>query len=256
MIEHTTTFTLTSAILAAMTVGFLVRTRRLAVNSRRYGYAVVGACAAMCVAYLLMAAELLTVTTTGREESIARFLGYSIAWGTVCYVLGAVSGADRRYTLAAFGAILTSLWATVASWILGGRAGTLVSLVIVAGVIALASVLYGPLAPGEKRTGSERTLLYTRLKKLTVLVFVGLLVTGMLSEQNLAFTDAFVGQTLATYLDIVWLAGFGSLVLESATTLGDTAPAASMNSPPPTAGDTTSNSDSAGDVPETIHPAE
>lgn len=221
MIEHTTTFAVTSAILAAMAVAFLGWTRRLAVNSRPYGYAVVAACAAMSGAYLLMAAELLTVATTGRDESIARFVGYSIAWGAVCYLLEAISGGDRRYTLAVLGGILTSLWATVASWVLGGLAGVVVSLLIVAGVIVMAGVLYGPLARESKTVSSERTLLYGRLKSLTVLVFVGLLATGMLSAQNLEFTDAFVGQTLATYLDLVWLAGFGGIVLRSTAALSD-----------------------------------
>ncbi|ELY93067.1 rhodopsin [Natrialba chahannaoensis JCM 10990] len=221
MIEHTTTFVLTSTILAVMTAIFLLWTRRLEVESRACGYAVVVACGAMSAAYLLMAAGVLPVSTTGRDESLVRFLGYSVAWGAVCYVIETVSGAERRYTLTTFGGILLSLWATVGSWILAGAAGTVASLAIIAGVGVMVATLYGPLAREAQTVSSERTLLYGRLKNLTVLVFVGLLATGMLSAQNLGFTDAFVGQTLATYLDFVWLAGFGGLVLRSTDALSD-----------------------------------
>ncbi|ELY90434.1 rhodopsin [Natrialba hulunbeirensis JCM 10989] len=221
MIDHTTTFVLTSTILAAMTALFLLWTRRLEAGSRRLGYAAVAACGVMSLTYLLMAAGVLTVSTTGRDESVARFLGYSVAWGAVVSVIGLISGAERRYTLTLLGGILLSLWATVGSWILGGTAGTVVSLAIVAGVGVMGVTLYGPLARQAQTVSSERTLLYGRLRNLTVLVFVGLLATGMLSAQNLAFTDAFVGQTLATYLDIVWLAGFGMLVLRSTDALAD-----------------------------------
>ncbi|ADD06434.1 homolog to rhodopsin [Natrialba magadii ATCC 43099] len=221
MIEHTTTFVLTSTILAVMTAVFLLWTRRLEDGSRRLGYAVVAACGAMSVAYLLMAAGVLSVSTTGRDESIARFLGYSVAWGAVCYVIGMIADAERRYTLLLLGGILLSLWATVGSWILGGAAGTVLTLAIVAGVSVMGGVLYGPLAREAQTVSSERTLLYGRLKNLTMLVFVGLLTTGMLSAQNLGFTDAFIGQALATYLDFVWLAGFGGLVLRSRAALSD-----------------------------------
>ncbi|MXV61790.1 bacteriorhodopsin [Natronorubrum sp. JWXQ-INN-674] len=223
MIENTTVFAATGAILAAMAIGFLLWTRRLSDACRYYGYAVVVACGAMSGAYLLMAAELLTVTTSGRTESVARFIGYSIAWAAVCYVLEVTTDADRRYTLALLGTILTCLWATMASWVLSGIAGTVVSVAIFAALLGMIYVLVGPLAREATAVSGERTLLYGKLKNLSLLVFIGLIITGMLSEQNLNFTDAFVGQTIATYLDLVWLAGFGAILLRSEAALEDAA---------------------------------
>ena len=212
MIEHATLFVLSSAILGAMAAGFLAWTTRLSAGARPYGYAVVLACGSMSAAYLLMSMDLLTVETTGRTESAARFLGYTVAWAAVCFVVGGVTDADRRYLLALLATILGCLWGTFASWILGGVAGTVVSIGIFASLAGMAYVLFRPLTRAGRTVGGDRALLYAKLRNLVVLVFAGLLLTGAISEQNLGLTDAFVGQTVATYVDLVWLAGFGGLV--------------------------------------------
>ncbi|ARS90836.1 bacteriorhodopsin [Natrarchaeobaculum aegyptiacum] len=212
MIEHTTLFGLSSGIIGLMAVVFFGWTVRRSSRFRVYGFAVVVACGAMSVAYLLMAAEVLTVTTTGREESVARFFGYTIAWAAVCGVVGAVTDADRRYVIGLLVFVLGCLWGTFASWVLGGLAGTVVSIGIFTSLIAMVYVLFGPLTNSARTVSADRLLLYEKTRNLVILVFAGLLLTGLVSEQNFGLTDAFVGQLAATYIDLVWLAGFGGLV--------------------------------------------
>ncbi|WP_342027639.1 rhodopsin [Natronobacterium texcoconense] len=167
----------------------------------------------MSVAYGFMSAEWLTVTTTGRTESVARFLGYTVSWSAVCFVLGAIVDADRRTTLALIGFVLAAPWATLASWIFDGTAGTVASVALLVSIGGVAYVLLGPLSTVAETVSGERSLLYEKVKNLVLLVFAGLILTGAVSEQNLGLTGAFVGQTVATYLDLIWLAGFGAIVL-------------------------------------------
>lgn len=221
MIEHGTLFAVSSVLLVGMAAVFLLWTLRFPAGARPHGYAVVVACGSMGVAYGLMSAELLTVTTTGRTESVARFLGYTVSWSAVCFVLGAIVDADRGTLLALVGSVLIVPWATFASWILGGTAGTVASLAIFAALSGVAYVLVGPLSRIADNVGGQRALLYRKVKNLILLVFIGLVVTGTISEQNLELTGAFVGQTVATYIDLIWLAGFGMLVLRYGDALAD-----------------------------------
>ncbi|WP_321169149.1 rhodopsin [Natrarchaeobaculum sulfurireducens] len=204
-----------------MALVFLLWTIRLPSQLRAYGAAVVVACGAMSGAYLFMAADVLTVATTGREESVARFLGYTVGWAAVCAVVGAVTDADRRYVVGLLAFILGCLWGTFVSWIVGGIAGTVVSVAIFASLIAMIYILIGPLTRSAQTVSGDRQLLYAKTRNLVILVFGGLILTGIVSEQNLGLTDAFVGQLVATYLDLIWLAGFGGLVFRYQDALED-----------------------------------
>lgn len=173
----------------------------------------------MSISYALMAAGLLTVETTGRTESVVRFLGYTVSWSVVCFVLGAIVDADRRTTLALIGPVLAAPWATLASWVFDGTIAAVASLVLLVSLGGMVYLLVGPLSSVAETVSGERALLYTKVKRLILLVFTGLILTGAVSEQNLGLTGAFVGQTVATYVDLIWLAGFGALVLQYADTL-------------------------------------
>ncbi|APW97823.1 rhodopsin [Halobiforma lacisalsi AJ5] len=221
MISHATIYLVSSALLGLGAVGLLVATRRLEPSIRRYGYATVLACGAMSVTYLLMRAEIGTVTTN--EESVVRFVGYTVAWAGISYVLGAVADAGPKRTVAVFACSMGTLWATFASWILSGTAGSIASLVIVASFVGLVSLLVGPVAQSAAGVDERRTLLYRKLEYLVLLAWAGLIVLGIVSEQNLALTDSFVGQIGATYVDLVLLLGFGGLVLRNVAALEKTA---------------------------------
>ncbi|EMA35398.1 bacteriorhodopsin [Halobiforma nitratireducens] len=223
MIEDTTIYLLTSAALGPAAVGLLLATRRLGRASRRYGYAAVLACGAMTVTYLLMSRGLWTVETTGNDESVVRFLGYTVAWAGISYVLGAVADAGPKRTAAVFVCSMGTLWATFGGWVFGGTAGTVISLTMVLSFVGLVYLLVGPLARTAATVSERRGLLYRKLEYLILLAWAGLLLLGLVSAQNLALTDNFVGQFAASYVDLVLFVGFGGLVVRNEAALEETA---------------------------------
>ncbi|SDR03712.1 bacteriorhodopsin [Natronobacterium texcoconense] len=223
MIPNTTILAISSGVLGLLAVVFLAGSRLLSPEIRRYGYVAVLASGAMSVTYLLMSAEVLTVSTSGTDESVVRFIGYTVVWAGISYVLGAVADAGQRKTAAVFGCSLVTLWGTFASWLVSGLAGTVVSLGIVLGFVGLVYLLVGPVSRTAAATSEHRELLYSKLEYLILLSWAGLIMLGLLSEQNLGLTGSFVGQIAASYVDLVLLVGFGGLVLRNTTALEQTA---------------------------------
>ncbi|EMA41138.1 bacteriorhodopsin [Halobiforma nitratireducens] len=223
MIAESTVFLASSAVLGVLALSYAVWTSRLPASVRRYGGAVVVGTASMSVAYLLMAEGFITVQTTGREQSVARFLGYTVAWAMFAYLLGAVSNTGRRYTAALLVSILWMQWAALVSWIVAGTAETLVSVSMVAALAAIVSLLFGQFTRRARQTTGSRFLLFSKLKYLTVLGWTGLVTAAVVSEQNLALVDMFVGQAMVTYIDVVLLAGLGGIVLRHVDALEETA---------------------------------
>ncbi|ADD06432.1 homolog to rhodopsin [Natrialba magadii ATCC 43099] len=199
--------------------GFALGARALPAATRRFGYAVVLACAGMGVAYLLMAAGVLTVTTSGREESAVRFLGYSVAMTVGSVVIGALAGASTRRTGALVGGNLLAVWGTLGSWVFSGTGETVATVLILVSFLGVAVLLLGPMARTARTVHAERTLLYGKLRNLVLLAWASLIVLGAISAQTLGLTDAFVGQLAATYVDLVFLFGFGLLLFRNADAL-------------------------------------
>ncbi|WP_089788859.1 bacteriorhodopsin [Natronobacterium haloterrestre] len=223
MIPESTVYVLSGSALGALALLFAVWTARLPSAVRRYGLAVVVGTASMAVAYFLMSAGVLTVQTTGREQSAARFLGYTGTWTAFAYLLAAVAGAGRRTAAILLAAILWVQWATLVSWVVGGTAELLVSVSMLAALALVVYLLFVPFTRRAGETTGERFLLFSKLKYLTVLGWAGLVTVAIVSEQNLALVDMFVGQVAATYIDVVLLAGLGGIVLRHVGALEATA---------------------------------
>lgn len=219
MIESSTILAGSGLLLVFAAVGFALATRWLSARARRFGYGVVLACGAMGVAYLLMAAGVLTISTSGREESVVRFLGYTVALTVISFVLGALAGASRRHTLALVVGNLLAVWGTLGSWVLGDTGGAVAAGVVLLSFGGVVVLLLGPVARTAATAHPERTLLYSELRNLVLLAWAGLIVLGIVSEQNLALTDGFTGQIAATYVDVVLLIGFGGLVFRNVPAL-------------------------------------
>ena len=213
MFDVTTIYLSTAALLGVVTVVFAARSVRLPASVRRYGVATVVAAGSMTLAYLGMAGEVLMVETTGGDQSVARFLAYTASWAGICYVIGAVAGVTRRLTLGLFGALTVAVWSALGGWLLEGPgelAATVTTLFSLAVVIAL---LYGPFDESSTTVGGARYLLFGKLKHLLLLGWAALVVVSVVSEQNLALVDTFVGQLVASYVDALLFVGFGGFVL-------------------------------------------
>lgn len=223
MIGETTIYVVSAALLGVVAVAFGYRTRGLPESTRRYGFAAVVGTASMCVAYLLMAGDVLLVETTGREQSAARFFGYTVTWAAFVYILGAVASASRRNTALLLVFILWVQWSTLLSWVVAGTTELLVSVSSLVALAVVVGLLFGPFTRRARETTGDRYLLFSKVKFLTVLGWAGLVTTAIVSEQNLALVGMFVGQLLATYIDVVILLGLCGLVFGNVSALEETA---------------------------------
>lgn len=217
MIDVSTIYLLSSFALGVATVVFATFAVRLPATHRRYGLVPVVAAGSMALAYLAMAGGVLTVETTGGDQSLVRFLGYTVAFGGICYLIGVVAGCGRRSALLLFGLTAVNLWGSFASWLFDGTLETATTAVIVAGLLGVVYLLFGPIQRAAATRRGDRTLLYGKFKFLLVLGWAILVLTSVTSEQNLALLDTFVGQLVASYVDVVLFLGFGGFVIWNAT---------------------------------------
>ncbi|WP_336327658.1 bacteriorhodopsin [Halovenus sp. HT40] len=169
---------------------------------------------AMAVAYVFMGMEWVTVTTGGREQSVARFAGYSVVLGAIGVIVREVLGLGRRQFLTMTVVLLLTPWFALASWLPDG--GVLESVLTLCTILAyLGGVyyLFGPVTRRARAVSGQRRLLYAKLRNLFVLCWGALILQSALSEQALGLTNLFVGQLGASYTDIIFMIGIAALVV-------------------------------------------
>lgn len=169
---------------------------------------------AMVVAYLMMGLEVLTVEVTGtdREQSVVRFLSYTAVFLGVLYVLKDLIGlATRQYVTVTIPLLLVP-WMAFVSWITTGVFESLASGTAILSYLIAAYLLYVPVAAVARDAGAQRRLLYMKVAHLAVLCWGTLILTSGLSEQSAGLLDFFVGQFIASYVDVLFVATFAALV--------------------------------------------
>lgn len=196
-------------------VVFAAVASRLSGTARRLGLVAAVPAAAMAVAYLGMGLEWLTIETEGREQSIMRFLGYTVALTAYTYLLARPVGLSRRRAVGLLAVLLVTLWSALATWLTTGAAETAITLLSVLAYLVGVYLLFKPFSRVAAAAPGEARLLYGKLRNLFVLCWGGLLVASAISEQAIGLTDAFIGQFAASYIDLVLMLGIGGLVLFS-----------------------------------------
>ncbi|OIB55707.1 rhodopsin [Natrialba sp. SSL1] len=215
-----------SAVFLAAAAVFGGYARSLPSGPHRYGYAAAIAAGAMGLAYVLMA---LASGLFGAETDVLRFVGYTFMWIAIVLVVCAVAGVGRRLTLLLFAAVLGRVWITLGSWFIDGALALLATLGTFAALGLGLYLLFGPFSRAAKALESERQLLFTKLKYLIVLGWVGLVATGIISE-GAGLADDFVAQLVVIYVEVVLILGFGGIVVRSQRALAQTAEATSLRS--------------------------
>lgn len=176
---------------------------------------------AMAVAYVFMGMEWVTVTTGGREQSIARFVGYSVVLGAVGFVIRELLGLSRTRFLTTTVVLLLTPWFALASWLPdGGVVESVLTLCTILAYLAGASLLFGPISRLAREVSGQRRLLYAKLRNLFVLCWGTLILQSALSEQALGLTNLFVGQLGASYTDIIFTIGIAGLVVSGKAVYG------------------------------------
>jgi sensory rhodopsin len=168
---------------------------------------------AMAVAYVFMGMEWVTVTTAGREQSVMRFVGYTLAIAAFVYVIRVLLDLSRRTTLVLVVVLWLQPWFSLSSWVAPEPLATLSSLGALVGTLLGAYALFVPITRRAGAVTGESRLLYAKLRNLFVLCTGLLVVQALISEQAFGLTNLFVGQIAASYIDLVLELGIGLLVL-------------------------------------------
>lgn len=207
---------LAGVLLGLLTLGFFGWARTLPVACRRDGYAVAAAAGAMAVVYLGTGP---IQQAFGIGEDPIRFLGYTAMWVPIVLVIGSIAGSGKRLTLGLLGVVLTRVWVTYFAGFLDGLAMTLATLVPFALLAVGIAMLYGPFARAAAAQSPQRSLLYSKLKHLIALAWIGLVANGIIVGYQLV--DEFVGLIVLLYVEVVLVVGFGALVLRNVEALED-----------------------------------
>lgn len=216
MVDIATAIGASTLVFVVATLAFLAWTRRLPAACRRYGYAATAAVGVMAIAYVAMTAMELF---TGGNTDLPRFLGYTGMWIPIVYVTSALAGVGRRLALLLLAIVLGRVWITLVGYFLDGIAGQIASLLPFALLIAGVYLLYGPFTRVAASRSGDRSLLFTKLKHLIVLGWIGLVINGLIAADGLGLVDDFVALLTLVYVEAILLIGFAGLVLRNVDAL-------------------------------------
>jgi sensory rhodopsin len=167
----------------------------------------------MGIGYVGMGMEVLTVQTSGREQSVMRFFGYTTVLFGFSYVIKELVGLSAKQFAGLVVVTLITPWMSFVSWLTVGTGESLANALAFAGYLAGAYALLGPVARNARQQVADRRLLYAKLRNLFVLCWGILIIQSAISEQSLGLTDLFVGQLGASYTDVLFMLGIGGLVV-------------------------------------------
>lgn len=210
----------TAAFMAAVTLVFLVAALRMDGRRRRYGLVVVYTSVVLTLAYVGMANGVLRYRSLdGAAVPVTRFVGYAFGTTTILLMTGHVGGFSRRLQAAILVPFLGISLGTLGGWFFEPPLNRIASLSSLLSLPLIAYLLLGPGARSAAETTSDRRLLFGKLRNIVLLAWLGYLVVGILSRQNLALLDGFVGVFIGTYIDVALYVGFGFLLLRTGNAL-------------------------------------
>lgn len=91
----------------------------------------------MAAAYVFMGLELMTVETAGREQSLMRFVGYTVAIAAFVYIVRSVIGLSNRTAAVLAGVLLLQPWLSLISWVTPEPLASLLSLGALLGTLSV-----------------------------------------------------------------------------------------------------------------------
>lgn len=205
---------LTAAALLAVGIGVFILARRLEGMGRRMVTITTIPAFAMGLSYLMLAPLLpsFTVSIGTEEHDLSRFLAYTVLLVIVPYAMKCLVALSwRQYRLITI-PLLFIPWMALVSWYLSGLLEAVFNILAVISYFVAVYVMYGPIARHSRMAGGKPHLLYLKIVNLAVLSWGVLLVTAVLSQAAAGLLDGFIGQFVASYVDVLFVAGFIALV--------------------------------------------
>lgn len=210
----------TAGLMAVLSAVFLLWTTRLRTEHRKYGLMVAYTSLVLMGAYVGMANGLLRFASVdGSPVPLARYVGYALGTVPILLVTGRVGGFSRRLQAVLLVPFLGIVGGNLGGWFFEPPISQVAAVASLLSLPLVAYVFLGPGARAAAQKDSERRLLYGKLRNVELLAWLGYLVVGILSRQNLAVLDGFVGVFLGVYIDVALYVGFGLLLLRSGDAL-------------------------------------
>jgi sensory rhodopsin len=213
LIPETTLYLGTAGVLFAGALFFAAIGARSSGTRRRIVFWATLPALGMAIGYVCMGLDILTVQTSGREQSAMRFVGYTAVLVGFSSVLRELVGLSFKQLVVLIAVLLITPWMSFASWLTVGTGESLANALAFAGYLGGTYALLRPVARLSREQVAERRLLYGKLRNLFVLCWGILILQSVISEQSLGLTDLFVGQLGASYTDVLFMLGIGGLVV-------------------------------------------
>jgi hypothetical protein len=146
---------------------------------------------------------------------LSRFIGYTLMWAGIVYVVAAISGASRRLSLALFVAIAGQLWMTFLAW---KTAFVPQQVVLISPLLLLGGgyLLYGPVAAAAKKRSERRLTVFNKLKHIMLLGWFGQVATVVVHPSTLGLTTVFTDWVTIMYVELLIVSAFVSVVYSNA----------------------------------------
>jgi hypothetical protein len=201
-------------ILAVLTVLSFRAERQLDKAVRRYGTATTLSAAGMFLAYVGMTTIQFFFEQTGLPlllMELSRFIGYTLMWAGIVYVVSAISGAKRQLSLALFVTIAGQLWMTFLAW----KTAFVPQQVVLISPLLLAAggyLLYGPVVATAKKQSERRLTVLNKLKHIMLLGWFGQVATVVVHPSTLGLTTVFTDWVTIMYVELLLVGAFISIV--------------------------------------------
>lgn len=216
VVAATTIYFGTAVLLAVVGIAFVSLALRESGDTRKLVFVGAVPALSMATAYVFMGMEWVTVTTAGREQSIARFVGYSLVLAAAAYAVSELIRLSARQFLGLTGVLLLTPWFALASWLPdGGALESALTAATLGSYLVGVYVLFGPVTRHAAGVSGERRLTFAKLRNLFVLCWGALIIQSAISAQALGLTNLFVGQIGASYTDLVFVIGIGGLIVSA-----------------------------------------
>ncbi|MEZ3162895.1 hypothetical protein ABNG03_02095 [Halorubrum sp. RMP-47] len=205
-------------ILGAITVVSYRLGRRLDSAVSKYGAATTLSAAGMFLAYVGMTTIQFFFEQTGLPlllMELSRFIGYTIMWAGIVYVVAAISGASRQLSLALFVAIAGQLWMTFFAW----KTAFVPQQVVLISPLLLAGggyLLYGPVVAAAKKRSERRLSVFSKLKHIMLLGWFGQVATVVVHPSTLGLTTVFTDWVTIMYVELLIVGAFVGVVYSNA----------------------------------------
>jgi bacteriorhodopsin len=207
-------------LVAALVLALLVR--RFDGNGHRHAVFLPVALGILTLGYAGMSLELFVETSLdGEPVYFTRYGTYLATYTFLMTYIGLVAGAGLRYRLIPAVSVVGFTLGTIVTQLAPPPLDSVGSLALIASLVAVFWVFFGPLPRAAADVSRERRLLFAKLRNFAALIFIMYLLVSLTNRAGVVeLLDAFVGVVTIMYVDIIAHVGLAGIIIYSRTAVG------------------------------------